>query len=135
MRSVRVLVVGATGNVGTAVLRRLAAEPAADVTGVARRVPAPGASVPPPYGVVSRWTACDIGAPESVPRLTEVMTGADADPPRAPLTRRRVPGQWWVCSVSGAPPIIRSMASPPVRTNRVTRTAARTRNAMLSQVV
>ncbi len=36
---------------------------------------------------------------------------------------------------SGAPPIIRSIGRPPVRANRTTRTAARTRKTMLSQVV
>ena len=36
----RVVVVGASGNVGTAVLRRLSAEPSVDtVVGVARRPP------------------------------------------------------------------------------------------------
>jgi hypothetical protein len=36
---------------------------------------------------------------------------------------------------SGLPPIIRSIAGPPVRTNRTIKTAARIRKTMLSQVV
>ncbi len=41
----------------------------------------------------------------------------------------------WSRPVSGAPPIMRTMDSPPVRQNRTRSTAARTRKAMLSQVV
>lgn len=71
----RVVVVGASGNVGTAVLRRLAAEPAVtDITGVARRPPA-GAGHP--YDA-ARWESVDIGADAATARLTGVFTGADA---------------------------------------------------------
>ena len=71
----RVVVVGASGNVGTAVLKRLVAEPAVDeVVGVARRPPV-GAG--PPYDSVG-WEAVDIGAEDAVPRLTRVFAGADA---------------------------------------------------------
>jgi hypothetical protein len=43
----------------------------------------------------------------------------------------------WSCSAaaSGEPPIMRSMAIPPVRTNRTTSSAAKIRKTMLSQVV
>jgi nucleoside-diphosphate-sugar epimerase len=76
----RVVVVGASGNVGTALLRRFAADPTVtSVVGVARRVPR---GLPPmPYRVAS-WVACDIG--EGVPdepvvaQLTDVLAGADA---------------------------------------------------------
>jgi len=76
----RVVVVGASGNVGTAVLRRLVGDPTIlEVTGVARRIPT--AAPPPPYSV-ARWVACDIGAPGPdrpvVDRLAGLMTGADA---------------------------------------------------------
>ena len=71
----RVVVVGASGNLGTAVLRRLVAEPAVDtVVGVARRPPV-GAGAP--YDLVG-WEAVDVaesGAPE---RLAGVLAGADA---------------------------------------------------------
>jgi UDP-glucose 4-epimerase len=72
---VRVVVVGASGNVGTAVLRRLVAEPAVDtVVGVARR-PAAGAGAP--YDQVS-WEAADVAAPGAAERLAGVLAGADA---------------------------------------------------------
>ncbi|MBA3718175.1 MAG: NAD-dependent epimerase/dehydratase family protein, partial [Actinobacteria bacterium] len=51
----RVVVIGATGNVGTALLRALADEPAIDsVLGVARRLPAMSA-------MKTEWAAADIG--------------------------------------------------------------------------
>ncbi|MGY4643195.1 NAD-dependent epimerase/dehydratase family protein [Cellulomonas sp. URHB0016] len=76
----RVVVVGASGNVGTALLRRFAADPTVtSVVGVARRVPH---GLPPlPYRIAS-WVACDLGAgvPDEpvVARLTDVFAGSDA---------------------------------------------------------
>jgi len=71
----RVVVVGATGNAGTALLRRLAREPAvAEITGVARRVPAGDAG--PPYQDAA-WHTIDIGEPRAV-ALTEAFRGAGA---------------------------------------------------------
>jgi nucleoside-diphosphate-sugar epimerase len=64
----RVVIVGASGNVGTALSRRLAAEPDVELVGVARRVPRAGA-VP-----VTAWRARDIGRED----LTDVLRGADA---------------------------------------------------------
>src|SRR6266540_1415280 len=70
----RFVVVGASGNVGTALLRRLAREDQVDaVTGVARRVPGPDAGAP--YDGVD-WHAVDVGAPDAVSRLTDVFAGA-----------------------------------------------------------
>jgi nucleoside-diphosphate-sugar epimerase len=72
----RIVIVGASGNAGTALLRRLsAAEPAVDLAGVARRPPGPGAG--PPYDAV-QWHAQDIGAPDAPARLAEVFRGAAA---------------------------------------------------------
>ena len=76
----RVAVVGASGNAGTALLRRLTADGSiTSVVGVARRVPS--APVPPPYDV-AEWVRCDIGRPgvdaPVVTRLTEAFAGADA---------------------------------------------------------
>jgi len=72
----RVVVVGASGNVGTALLRRLAREDQVDaVTGVARRVPGPDAGAP--YDGVD-WHAVDVGGPDAVTRLTDVFAGAGA---------------------------------------------------------
>jgi UDP-glucose 4-epimerase len=76
----RVVVVGASGNVGTALLRRFAADPTVtSVVGVARRVPR---GLPPlPYRIAS-WVSCDIGAGVDdepvVAQLTDVLAGADA---------------------------------------------------------
>jgi nucleoside-diphosphate-sugar epimerase len=71
----RVVVVGATGNVGLGVLRRLQREPGIEIVGVARRVPEPDA--PPPYAGVS-WHAIDVAAAGGVRELTLAFAGADA---------------------------------------------------------
>jgi nucleoside-diphosphate-sugar epimerase len=87
MAAMHVVIVGVTGNVGTAVLRRLAAErvpgpggggPPVRITGVARRVPVAEAGPPAPYDAVSDWVRCDISAPDSTDRLSAAMAGADA---------------------------------------------------------
>lgn len=71
----RVVVVGASGNVGTAVLRRFAADATVtSVVAVARRVPDPTSS---PYDV-ARWVPCDMSAPDAVGRLTSAFAGADS---------------------------------------------------------
>lgn len=81
----RVVVVGATGNVGTAVLRRLAAARLAGdglagsdeglrVVGVARRLPDPRVA---PYDVAV-WHAVDVGGDGAVAELAAVFRGADA---------------------------------------------------------
>lgn len=74
----RVVVLGATGNVGTALLHRLqAAQTTGEVdsiVGVSRQGPdRPG----PPFETV-QWHPIDVTDPEAGPRLEEVMRGADA---------------------------------------------------------
>jgi UDP-glucose 4-epimerase len=71
----RVAVTGATGNVGTALLRRLTAAdcPVAEVRGLARREPPPGA----PYDGV-RWYRTDLGTAGSERVLAEFVDGVDA---------------------------------------------------------
>jgi nucleoside-diphosphate-sugar epimerase len=71
---VRIVVTGASGNVGTALLRILGKDDDWDVTGVTRRTPDPAG---PPYDHV-RWTACDLGLPTATETLTDVLAGADA---------------------------------------------------------
>ncbi|HEY8471153.1 MAG TPA: NAD-dependent epimerase/dehydratase family protein [Natronosporangium sp.] len=69
----RIVVVGATGNVGSAVLRRLASEPSVDaVTGLARRPP------PPRAGDRVDWRSIDIGGPAAVADLVGWFQGAAA---------------------------------------------------------
>lgn len=71
-----VVVVGASGNVGTAVLRRLHQEPEVQsITGIARRLP-PRESGHPYDGV--RWLSYDIGTPGSPAPLAGALKGADA---------------------------------------------------------
>ena len=65
----RVVIVGGSGNAGTALLRRLRQEPDVEVVGVSRRVP-------PADG--TEWHSCDIGAADAESRLAAVFAGADA---------------------------------------------------------
>lgn len=72
----RVVVVGATGNVGTALLRRLDGEPEiSDVVGIARRIPDPRAGHP--YTTAS-WRFIDIAADDAREQLSRAFAGADA---------------------------------------------------------
>src|ERR1700712_4115236 len=66
----RIVITGASGNVGTALLRALPAEH--DVVGVVRRPP-------PPHGVYQRvdWRAVDLTDPDAVSTLPAVLDGAD----------------------------------------------------------
>ncbi|ATE54131.1 NAD-dependent epimerase/dehydratase family protein [Actinosynnema pretiosum] len=68
----RIVVTGASGNVGTALLRRLAAEPDIAVHGVARRRPAFG----PAEGVA--WSQVDLAEEGAEAELAEIASGADA---------------------------------------------------------
>jgi nucleoside-diphosphate-sugar epimerase len=68
----RVVITGASGNVGTALLRRLHGA-GHELVGVARRRPP---EVEPYAGV--RWVPLDLGVPEAPARLAEVCGGADA---------------------------------------------------------
>lgn len=65
----RVVVVGATGNVGTALLRALAAEPTLVVGGVARRIPERPLSAAPDVD----WHSADVASSDLLP----VFRGAD----------------------------------------------------------
>jgi nucleoside-diphosphate-sugar epimerase len=72
----RVVVVGASGNVGSAVLRRLGREPGVDaVTGVVRRIPPPGAGRP--FDEVD-WRSVDVSRGDATDRLVDVFAGAAA---------------------------------------------------------
>lgn len=71
----RIAITGATGNAGTALLRRLRDEPDLQVTGFARRPPLPGAG--PPYDGVD-WHAVDLGEAAASERLSTWLRGVDA---------------------------------------------------------
>jgi UDP-glucose 4-epimerase len=72
---VRVLLTGASGNVGTALLRRLVAEPEVEeIRGVVRRLPDTAAA---PYDAVD-WHLLDIADPARGPELAAALRGVDA---------------------------------------------------------
>jgi nucleoside-diphosphate-sugar epimerase len=72
----RVVVTGASGNVGTALLRRLSEEPRIEaLTAVARRIPPAHAG--PPYDA-AQWRRVDVGGEDAVEALTDLFTGAAA---------------------------------------------------------
>lgn len=68
----RIAITGASGNVGTALLRRLAADPGNELVGIARRRPPPVA----PYSS-AQWRCLDISAADAPAKLVEAFTGAD----------------------------------------------------------
>jgi nucleoside-diphosphate-sugar epimerase len=108
LRGKTVAVTGASGNLGTALLRRLTAPGAgvAEVRGLARRQPPDVA----PYSGV-RWHLADLGGPRSEEALAEFMDGADAvvhlawalQPGRRPEDLRRV-------NVEGTRRVVRAAA-------------------------
>ncbi|GIF75591.1 NAD-dependent epimerase/dehydratase family protein [Asanoa siamensis] len=70
----KVVVVGASGNVGSAVLRRLAREPeVTEIVGVVRRVPEAAAGAP--YSDVD-WWCVDVAGPGATGALAEAAKGA-----------------------------------------------------------
>jgi nucleoside-diphosphate-sugar epimerase len=69
----RLVIVGASGNAGTALLRRLRTEPDIEPVGVSRRQPDPAG----PYADLP-WHSLDIGDHSATERLTSVFEGADA---------------------------------------------------------
>ena len=68
----RIVIVGASGNVGTALLRQLAGGDD-EVIGVSRRIP----SAVAPYDE-ALWRSVDVSAATAVDQLTRVFEGADA---------------------------------------------------------
>jgi UDP-glucose 4-epimerase len=74
----RIVITGATGNAGTALLRRLATARAdgedLQIVGISRR--RPETLIPPYLGV--EWHSADVGAPGDTARLDAILQGADA---------------------------------------------------------
>jgi UDP-glucose 4-epimerase len=112
LRGSTVAVTGASGNLGTALLRRLTAPGSgvAEVRGLARRRPPDVA----PYAGV-RWHQADLGGPSSEAALAEFVAGADAvvhlawalQPGRQPDDLRRV-------NVDGTRRVVRAAATAGV---------------------
>ena len=71
----RIAVTGATGNVGTALLRRLAVDGGHDVVGLARRLPEDPTALP---GGDVDWRGVDLTKDGAVPILVDAFRGADA---------------------------------------------------------
>lgn len=69
----RIVVTGASGNVGTALLLKLGASGEHQLVGISRRQP-PGA---PPYSWAD-WVTADVGAPDAARTLSQAFAGADA---------------------------------------------------------
>lgn len=90
----RVVVTGASGNLGSAVVRRLRADPAVTgLTGVARRRPRPAA-----LGGGVRWIAADVGTDDLLP----LFRGVDAVVHLAwQIQPSHDPGRLWRTNVVG----------------------------------
>lgn len=72
----RIVITGASGSIGTALLQRLMEiETDHEITAIARRVPA--GRPKPPYSV-ARWVGCDLGEPGAPEVLRGALGGADA---------------------------------------------------------
>jgi nucleoside-diphosphate-sugar epimerase len=103
----RVVVIGATGNVGTATLDALAAdERVGEVVAVARRVPD---CAPPPR---TRWAAADVVSDDLVP----LLRGADCVVHLAWLIQpSRDRGRQWQVNVEGSSRVFRAALAAGVR--------------------
>jgi UDP-glucose 4-epimerase len=72
-RIMRIAITGASGNVGTALLRRLRADGEHEVTAISRRKP----PATDPYGS-AEWKMIDLSSVTAKDRLTEAFNGMDA---------------------------------------------------------
>jgi UDP-glucose 4-epimerase len=70
---VRIVITGASGNIGTALLRKLGDGAVHKLVGISRRTP----PATPPYAGVE-WHQIDIGSATAAAELQDAMSGADA---------------------------------------------------------
>jgi nucleoside-diphosphate-sugar epimerase len=71
---VRIVITGASGNIGTALLRRLSGDPDHQLVGVVRRPPVEAGA---PYDGVE-WVSVDLAGSDAASALAPAMRGADA---------------------------------------------------------
>jgi nucleoside-diphosphate-sugar epimerase len=109
-RKLRVAVVGATGNIGTSVLRSLARdERVASVVGMSRRRPSEEALAG------ARWLPVDIGDERCVPHLRAAFEGIDAVVDLAWLFHpSRDPAVTWRTNVLGRARVLEAVAAAGV---------------------
>ena len=108
----RIVIIGATGNIGTAVLRRLRdGEGTTELVGAARR--RPDDRLEPFRGV--EWHRVDVSKPEAEHALATILGGADVVLHLAwvlhPNRRERV---MWATNVAGTGRVLRAAASARV---------------------
>lgn len=109
--SLRVAVVGASGNVGTRVVSALGADPRVrSIVGLSRNEP----DWHPPK---MTWVTADIGRPEATAQLTEVFRGVDAVVHLAWLIQpSRDPHTTWAVNALGSERVLRAVAAAGVPT-------------------
>ena len=73
----RIAITGASGNIGSALLRRLTAEGEHEIVALARRVPETGPEGAPPSAAL-RWLAADLTDPACEATLRKAFEGAEA---------------------------------------------------------
>ncbi|MEF2978986.1 NAD-dependent epimerase/dehydratase family protein [Subtercola sp. YIM 133946] len=109
----RIVVVGATGNLGTATLERLHDAPeVTELVGVARRLPDDSRA---PYAGVE-WHAVDVGAPDAAAELLPLLAGADAVVHLAwALQPNHDEAAMWATNVEGTAAVFAAAAAAGVR--------------------
>ncbi|MDQ4138718.1 MAG: NAD-dependent epimerase/dehydratase family protein [Actinomycetota bacterium] len=108
----RVVIVGSTGNIGTALLRRFKQElEPPELVGLARRLPDTSAE---PYAGVE-WRKVNIADEDSVPDLVDAFTGADVVVHLAwKLQPNRDERDMWQTNVRGTARVLKAVAAAGV---------------------